>query len=64
LNTSTFSRFAFFVAVFTFTAISSVVANAATFGPGGGIPSPIGQAHDVAFGPGGGIPSPIGQRKG
>ena len=60
LNTSIFARFAVLASLLSFAALP-VVSQAATFGPGGGIPSPIGQNGNIAFGPGGGIPSPIGQ---
>lgn len=42
-------------------ASAPAVAHAAKFGPGGGIPCPIGQGGKNGFGPGGGIPVPIGQ---
>ena len=60
MKISILPRFAVVISLLSFAAIP-VVAPAATFGPGGGIPSPIGQGNSIAFGPGGGIPSPIGQ---
>jgi len=59
LKKSTFAPIAV-LASLSFAALP-VVTYAATSGPGGGIPSPIGQVNDIAYGPGGGIPSPIGQ---
>jgi len=60
LKISTLPRFAVVASLLSFAAFP-VVTHGATFGPGGGIPSPIGQSNNIAFGPGGGIPSPIGQ---
>jgi hypothetical protein len=59
----TVTRAAVLAAVFAFLAAPAAM-KAATSGPGGGIPVPIGQnpvGSVVTFGPGGGIPVPIGQ---
>jgi len=56
-----FSRSAVLAAtILSFAALPLVAATSA--GPGGGMPSPIGQKTSIAFGPGGGMPSPIGQK--
>jgi hypothetical protein len=62
LKKLTFARLAI-LASLSFVALP-VVTHAATSGPGGGLPSPVGQHNGIAYGPGGGLPSPVGQHNG
>ena len=57
----TFSRSVILAGLLSFAALPTLT-YAATPGPGGGAPVPIGQSGKlIAFGPGGGAPVPIGQ---